>query len=727
MAKKDPSIIDANTSGTFIAKNAAASDNFRIVGGQLSHWDKERLRWVSIVDQQHLAAVCCELYAVNRTLGLTATLSDAVEGRVGRLASGRLNADFAKRDMGNVSTPSNLWAFAGGVFDVQKPDEGIRPPEKGDYVTHFLPYDIDTDADLPSELSNVIFSATEQSDAMVDYMLDLFAYILFDDNRFQRFFSWYGIGGAGKGLLTRLVIALLGRNRCYSLDTDALYQGRSDQLVAADGKQLLVLQEADRAMPKAKLKALTGEDVIQVRALYGAPFEFTFGGHFLMVSNPPFPDSMVDTGILRRLVPIQFSRAAEQPDLTLEPRLMAMLGQICGALFARWQDRVKDWTAWPMTTEVIRDLEFYKFQEDSPKSWLLDSIKKDTNGALKMSDILARYETEKGELKDKDRERIKKAFQRAIRSDLGVKLRNSREYAASWIVAGEEQPEEHTQESVQDDSVCATDLLEPEVHEMLADYYEKVGYKRPDGTEYGAALWAGGRRDTGLKEKIELVRSGEMDKGELPALTPSVEGAKKRGEDEAIRNHNGWLVFDIDKVGAEGVQDAKRKLVGLGFVTAAWVSPSGEGVKFMVRISRKPETINEHKTVYSDITRHVGDTLGLECDSSCCDPSRLCFLSWDELPFMNFDARRYSPGIGSRVFDAEYPLDGPWGEGKRHTMLVKCVAHYWRTTTGEDWDAAVSRLRSTFEWEKKVLLKDSPELQKEFDSAVESAKRKFPK
>ena len=724
--------LKAAESGVFIAKNAAASDNFRIVGGELSHWDEEQTRWTPIVDGPHLSALCCDLYT--QAGGMVASLSDAVEGRVGSLARGRINADFARRQLGNHTTPAHLWGFASGVFNVNAPGE-LRPAAKDDFVTHSLPYDIERGAELPRELVNVIFSAVEQSDAMTDLLLDLLCYMMFDNNRFQRFYSWYGIGGAGKGLLTRLLIALLGRNRCYSLDTDALYQGRSDQLVAADGKQLLILQEADRAMPKAKLKALTGEDLIQVRALYGTPFEFVFDGHFLMVSNPPFPESMVDTGILRRIVPVQFSRAATKPDLTLEPRLLAMLGTICGALFARWQDRVKDWREFPTTGEIARDLEFYTMQEDSPKAWLVENVKKDADGELRMSDIMARYESEKGELKDKDRERIKKAFQRAIRSDLGVKLKNGREYAASWITEGDTPTSvETTPESVQPEPIDVSDLL-PEretlsqgVDDMKADLYWKITDKKPGGERFGAVLWNGEM----CKDEVLKVRAGELDKQGLPALMPSINKATREGvrggtagrSDEAlIEFHNSWLVLDVDKIDGD-IADVKRRIAGQNFVTAVWLSPSGKGLKFLTRLSWKPESIDAHKAVYLDIARYF-EGLGIEVDKTCANPSRLCFVSYDELPILNFEAEVYRPTIGARPFDLNYPIDGPWPEGQRHKMLTECAAHYRRTTGRKVWPEVVERLRTTFEWEKREQLKDNPKLQKEFDDAIDSAVKKY--
>ena len=727
--------LKAAESGVFIAKNAASSDNFRIVGGELSHWDGEQRRWVPIVDGPHLSALCCELYTSYG--GVVASLSDAVEGRVGSLARGRINAYFARRQLGNHTTPAHLWGFKGGVFNVLYPGE-LRPAEKDDFVTHFLPYDIEMGAELPRELVSVIFSAVEQSDAMTSLLLDLLAYIMFDNNRFQRFFSWYGIGGAGKGLLTRLLIALLGRNRCYSLDTDALYQGRSDQLVAADGKQLLILQEADRAMPKAKLKALTGEDMIQVRALYGAPFEFVFDGHFLMVSNPPFPESMVDTGILRRIVPIQFSRAAARPDLTLEPRLLRMLGQICGALFDRWQERVKGWTDFPTTGEIKRDLEFYTMQEDSPKAWLVENVKKDADGVLKMSDMMARYEMEKGELSGKDRDRVKKAFQRAIRSDLGVKLKNGREYAASWITEGDTQTSvEHTQESVVPQPIEASNLLESEenttkpqgVDEMKADLYWRVTDKQPGGERFGAVLWNGEMS----KDAVLKVRVGELDKRELPALMPSINkstghstGTAGRADENLIAFHTGWLVFDVDNVEGD-INDTKRRIAGQNFVTAVWLSPSGKGLKFLTHLSWKPESVDAHKAVYLDVVRYF-ECLGIELDKTCANPSRLCFLSYDELPILNFEAEPFRPTVGSRPFDWGFPIDGPWPSGKRHRMLTECAAHYARTTSAKLFEEQVRpRLRATFEWEKRERLDDNPALLKEFNEAVDSALNKFGK
>ena len=723
--------LKAAESGVFIAKNAAKSGNFRIVGGQLSHWDKEQRRWIPIVDGPHLSALCCELYA--SAGGMVASLSDAVEGRVGSLARGRINAEFARHQLGNHTTPAHLWAFKSGVLNVMEPDK-LRPPQKDDSIVHFLPYDIERGAQMPRELVNVVYSAVEQSDAMTSMVLDLLAYMMFDSNRFQRFYSWYGIGGAGKGLLTRLLIALLGRNRCYSLDTDALYQGRSDQLVAADGKQLLILQEADRAMPKAKLKALTGEDMIQVRALYGTPFEFTFGGHFLMVSNPPFPENMVDTGILRRIVPIQFSRAAEKPDLTLEPRLLSMLGQICGALFDRWQERVRDWTEFPITGEVARDLEFYTMSEDSPKSWLIEKVKKDANGELRMSDILAQYEIEKGELKDKDRERVKKAFQRAIRSDLGVKLRNGREYAASWITEGDAHTQDsvkNTQDSVKPDSIDASDLI-PEgkltqgVDDMQADLYWRVTDKRPGGEKNGAVLWNGEM----AKDEVLKVRAGKMDKRELPALTPSINwatsggGGLRRSDEGTIKFHNGWLVLDVDNIDGD-INKTKRLIADQGFVKVVWLSPSGKGLKFLVQFSWKPDTVEQHKAVYLDIARYFS-ALGIEVDKTCANPSRMCFLSYDEVPIFNFVAQPYKPAVGARPYDLKYPIDGPWPEGQRHKMLIECAAHYVRTTdNGVFEEQVVPRLRQTFEWEKRESLNANPKLAREFKDAIDSAKEKF--
>ena len=704
--------IPASNSASFVARNAAESGNFRIVNGQRCHWESKRRQWIPVEDNRHLAALCLEYYA--ERAGIHATITDAVEQRAGGIIAGRLAYQWSKDGVNPQATPSTLWGFAEGVFDTKKPDDGLRLPERDDFLTHFLPYSIErVHAEIPRELSNVIFSALEQSDIMTGYLLDTLAYMLFGSNKFQKCFSWYGVGGAGKGLLTRLLIALLGRGRCYSMDADALYQGRSEQLVPADGKQLLIAQEAHRGIPKEKLKALTGEDSIQVRALYGMPFEFTFHGHLLMVSNPPFPDSLMDTGMMRRLVPVQFSKAATRPDLTLEPRLFGQLGIICGALFERWQQGVSQWNEWPIPIEVQRDLDYYANNESSPAAWIIENVKKDDGGSLSMADLMARYENEKGEVAGKERERVRKAFQRAIRSDLGAKLKDSRNWAASWA---DEIP---TQGSVKH-TPGSVDVEMPNNGEinMDCDYYPSKKARKPTSKVSAMNLW-------GERHGIEQVLRGQRNKEDLPAVTPSVKGAAFRSNVNAMEFHNGWLCFDVDDLESEEeARKAKRYIVDeTDFVQVAWISPSRNGVKFLVRLARKPTTVAAHKAAYEDILDRIEQEIGVQCDRSCSDPARLCFLSFDELPVFNHDAEQYKPRLGAREFDLDFPIRGPWGESNRHKQLVRCAAHYAKTA-GDKWPEAIEMLRSTFAQEKGVETLNKT-LTKEFREAIDSAERKY--
>ena len=709
---KDEFAVPAGVSASHIAKSAAESGNFQIVNGQRCHWEAKQRQWIPVEDNRHLAALCCEHYT--ERLGMHATVTDAVEQRAGGLIAGRLAYQWSKEGIKPQVSRSTLWGFAEGVFDTDQPEVGLRPPERGDYITHFLPYSIKLqEGELPREFVNVIFSALEQSDAMTSYLLDTLSYMLFSPNNWQKCFSWYGIGGAGKGLLTRILIALLGRGRCYSMDADALYQGRSEQLVPADGKQLLIAQEAHRGIPKEKLKALTGQDSIQVRALYGMPFEFTFGGHLLMVSNPPFPDSLMDTGMMRRLEPVQFSRAPSKPDLTLEPRLLGQLGLICGALFARWQSGVARWNEWPTPIEVQRDLDYYLSNENSPAAWVVENVKKDENGSLGMADIMRRYEAERGEVAGKERERVRKAFQRAIRSDLGVRLKDSRNWAASWAdEIPTQESVKHTQDSVDIAPSNTGDI------DMECDFYPNAKSGRPTCKIKGWQAWQ-------ERDKTELFRAGQLEKADLSAITPSVRGASHRSSVAAMEFHNGWLCFDVDNLGSEEAQKAKRYVVEeTDFVQVAWLSPSDEGIKFLVKLARTPVTAQEHKAVYMDIVGQL-EEIGIECDASCSDPARLCFLSFDELPVFNHDSILYKPRVGARAIDLNFPIHGPWREKNRHNQLVRCAAHYAKTCDAEQWaQDVVPALRETFEREKGVTELTNP-LSKEFFGAVGTAWEKY--
>lgn len=105
----------------------------------------------------------------------------------------------------------------------------------------------------------------------------------------------------------------------------------------------------------------------------------------------------------------------------------------------------------------------------------------------------------------------------------------------------------------------------------------------------------------------------------------------KRSEAGLIQ-HSGLLTLDFDHVSE--LQELKATLLGDSFFETAllFISPSGDGLKWIVRIDIEENT---HLQWFKAIASYVKATYYLEIDGSGKDISRCCFLPFDSEVFIN--------------------------------------------------------------------------------------------
>ena len=92
------------------------------------------------------------------------------------------------------------------------------------------------------------------------------------------------------------------------------------------------------------------------------------------------------------------------------------------------------------------------------------------------------------------------------------------------------------------------------------------------------------------------------------------------------------MILDIDKLSPEDLNKAIEIVKNCVFTYASFISPSGNGLKILVK------TVNlktEHKETFLLIQTHYEALLNLEIDKSGKDISRLCFYSHDENLYLN--------------------------------------------------------------------------------------------
>lgn len=129
----------------------------------------------------------------------------------------------------------------------------------------------------------------------------------------------------------------------------------------------------------------------------------------------------------------------------------------------------------------------------------------------------------------------------------------------------------------------------------------------------------------------------EKAKKSLPAFTPSGKfiGGRKM---EFLVDYSNYIILDIDKLQQEELAKVNHSARQCEFTYACFISPSGNGLKILVKVS---STKNEHKETFLAIQDHYEKLLNLEIDKSGKDITRLCFYSWDENLFINENAKTF--------------------------------------------------------------------------------------
>ncbi len=147
--------------------------------------------------------------------------------------------------------------------------------------------------------------------------------------------------------------------------------------------------------------------------------------------------------------------------------------------------------------------------------------------------------------------------------------------------------------------------------------------------------------DQSLKNKISQIRAAK-DKAEknklklsLPAITTSgvFDKAHKK---EAFIKHSGLLQIDIDAV--ENPAELKETLKKDPYTFVAFISPSGNGLKLIVKI---PADEQKHLQSFEALQLYYLQKYGLQIDEKTKDISRLMFLSYDPEIFVNEKAQTF--------------------------------------------------------------------------------------
>lgn len=130
-------------------------------------------------------------------------------------------------------------------------------------------------------------------------------------------------------------------------------------------------------------------------------------------------------------------------------------------------------------------------------------------------------------------------------------------------------------------------------------------------------------RDGKSREIVQRVREGEKDlKLQLPCILFS--GQFTYRNSKSLIEHSGFICLDFDGFpDQEILHQWKESLENDKFTYCVFLSPSGNGLKCLVKIPKEP---TNHKSYFDALKEYYNTEY---FDSHCSDICRICFESYD--------------------------------------------------------------------------------------------------
>ena len=174
-------------------------------------------------------------------------------------------------------------------------------------------------------------------------------------------------------------------------------------------------------------------------------------------------------------------------------------------------------------------------------------------------------------------------------------------------------------------------------------------------------------------EKDKTARN-ELKKN-LPAICFS--GTFSKRADDALKEHSGLICLDFD--GYKKKKDmlaAKQEMSGDPYVMAAFISPSGNGLKVIVKIPVDPDN---HKRYFGGLQDHFNSEY---FDVTSKNISRVCYESADKDVYINYDSQVWDQMADHEHTPKERSLEEPTLPRNNENKIVDILMRWWTKKYG---------------------------------------------
>lgn len=185
------------------------------------------------------------------------------------------------------------------------------------------------------------------------------------------------------------------------------------------------------------------------------------------------------------------------------------------------------------------------------------------------------------------------------------------------------------------------------ISEVMVTVYKDVFSKEPHYVKLSTVIERiRSGKSLGIVQKVRAGDSGV--KTSLPSICFSGEFVGARS-DNGLKKHSGLVILDFDKLTDVELQKLKESFKTNLNTVSAFVSPSGNGLKVLIRIADGSKHRQHYRALMRDFPM---------LDEKNINESRVCFESYDPDIYVNYDAKPYTKYLeSSRTTVSEFKTD----------------------------------------------------------------------
>ena len=182
-------------------------------------------------------------------------------------------------------------------------------------------------------------------------------------------------------------------------------------------------------------------------------------------------------------------------------------------------------------------------------------------------------------------------------------------------------------------------------------------------------------KNSELVKKIRAEKN-KSARNELKKKLPSIcfSGVFNKRMDSALVEHSGLICLDFDGYEKKKeLAEDRLKFEKNKFVFSVFVSPSGKGLKVLVKIPQDPEN---HKKYFNALKKHFGSSY---FDSTSKNISRVCYESFDKQLYVNEKSELWER-LEEEEYQEKHLAQGqPLLKITNESKIVEILLKWWTT------------------------------------------------